>query len=326
MTCSDNFVPRAPSLAPNNSTALDLEDLLSRDPCSEEESGDNREVQKQLNTSKKKSGTMSIAAHLAEFRKRLVLSVAGIAVATVGGWVFSEKIFQILQEPFVESSQSQTNLMSITFSGVASAFDVRLQIGIFIGVVVSCPWWAYQIWAFINPGLSRKERRNAILFICSSVPLFLFGAWIAWTFLPQAIAILTGFAPEHTSVLLSADTYFTFILRMTVAFGLAFLLPVVMVALTTLGVVSSKTWLKQWRVAILLAFIFAAVATPTGDIGTLCALAVPICVVYFGAIAICAGYEKYQILKIEADGKPLHYLRILIMKKFSRKVSRKNRE
>lgn len=101
------------------------------------------------------------------------------------------------------------------------------------------------------------------------MPLFLTGAGLAWYLLPQAVAILTGFAPANTATLLSADVYFDFILRMTVAFGLSFLLPVVMAALTMMNAVETRTWLKQWRLATVIAFIFAAVATPTGDPGTL---------------------------------------------------------
>lgn len=306
-TDTEGFIPQTPSLTPSNSTALNLQDLL---PSEDGTSAANALPETpQADSSRSSSrGKMTIAAHINEFRKRLVSAAAGIALATIVGWIFSEQIFQLLQQPFLESAKAQKNLMSITFSGVASAFDVRLQIGIFIGVIVSCPWWTYQIWAFINPGLSRKERRHTLLFIGSSVPLFLLGAWLSWTLLPQAIAILTGLAPAHTSVLLDADTYFTFILRMTVAFGLAFLLPVVMVALTVLGAVSSSTWISQWRIAVLSAFIFAAVATPTGDAGTLCALALPICIVYFGAVGVCATYEKHQILQILSNGHPIHYL------------------
>ncbi|WEV53183.1 twin-arginine translocase subunit TatC [Bifidobacterium sp. ESL0704] len=242
---------------------------------------------------------MSLGEHLAEFRKRLVLSLAAISVMTVFGWYLSDPIFAILQGPFLSASKSHNGPMSITFNGVASAFNMRLQIGIFVGVVASSPWWVYQLWAFINPGLKRKERWTAVAFIAASIPLFLTGAWLAWAFLPQAVAILADFAPANTATLLSADVYFTFIIHMTVAFGLAFLLPVVMVALTMMDVVSWKTWLHGWRMAIVAAFVFAAVATPTGDIGTLCALGLPICGIYGLAVFACWLCGRIQVLKLK---------------------------
>lgn len=245
-----------------------------------------------------REGVMTLGEHLTELRDRVIRAFAGVAVMSVVGWALSEPVFRLLQEPFLEASRQQDGLMSITFNGVVSAFNVRLQIAFFLGLVLSCPWWSYQIWAFINPGLKRRERWTAVAFIAASVPLFLTGAGLAWYFLPQAIAILTGFAPADTATLLSADVYFDFVMRMTLAFGLAFLLPVVMVALTMMDAVSSKGWLKHWRVAVLVAFVFAAVATPTGDVGTLCALALPICGIYFAAIGVCWGYERVQLLRI----------------------------
>lgn len=291
-----------PALTPNNDTKLNLDDLIDHShdaPANQEKRhGLWRGRPRRQRRARNRDAVMPLADHLIEFRKRFVLSALGIAIMSVVGWMFSEPVFRILQQPFQTAAAQQNGLMSITFNGVVSAFNVRLEIAFFLGLVASCPWWSYQLWAFINPGLKRKERWTAVAFIAASVPLFLAGAGLAWYFLPQAVAILTGFAPADTATLLSADVYFDFILRMTLAFGLAFLLPVVMVALTMMNVVGSKAWLKQWRVAVLVAFVFAAVATPTGDVGTLCALALPICVIYFAAIAVCWGYERVQLYHI----------------------------
>lgn len=298
-----------PALTPNNDTRLNLDDLIDASPAPDApvphapaggaRRGPGAGIRRRRGrTPRNRDGVMPLIDHIIELRRRIVWSALGIAVMSVVGWMFSDAVFRILQQPFLDAAGQQDGLMSITFTGVVSAFNMRLQIAFFLGLVMSCPWWAYQLWAFINPGLKRKERWTAIAFIAVSVPLFLTGAAIAWMFLPQAIAILTGFAPEHTATLLSADVYFTFIMRMTLAFGLSFLLPVVMVALTMMGAVTSRTWLNQWRLAVLIAFIFAAVATPTGDAGTLCALALPICAIYFAAILICWGYERIQLRAI----------------------------
>lgn len=287
------FVPVPPPLVPDTTAKLGLDDMLPA-PVEEPERRRGRRMRRPRN----RDGMMTLGEHLVEFRKRLILSAAGIAAMTVVGWTFSDQVFAVLQQPFLTASEHYDGLMSITFNGVASAFNVKLELGIFLGIVLSCPWWSYQLWAFINPGLRRRERWTAVAFIAASVPLFLAGATLAWLFLPQAIAILTGFAPAHTSTLLSADVYFTFVLRMTLAFGLAFLLPVVMVALTAVGAVEWRTWLRQWRIAVVVAFVFAAVATPTGDLGTLCGLGLPICAIYFLAIAVCWVCERAQLWRI----------------------------
>ena len=139
---------------------------------------------------------MPLADHLVEFRKRFVRAIAGIIIMSMMGWMFSDQVFRILQQPFLTAAGQQQGLMSITFNGVVSAFNVKLEIAFFLGLTASCPWWSYQVWAFINPGLKRKERRTAVAFIGASVPLFLTGAGLAWYLLPQAVAILTGFAPR----------------------------------------------------------------------------------------------------------------------------------
>lgn len=321
-TVPGSFTPPAPALHPGErDTHLDLDSLLvepetdvaaagsaaapatsSRDASDKRDAGRPRKSRRPRNP----QAVMPLADHLIEFRTRFIRAAAGIAVMTVAGWMVSDQVFRILQQPFLTAAAQQQGLMSITFNGVVSAFNVKLEIAFFLGMVASCPWWSYQLWAFINPGLKRRERWTAVAFIGASVPLFLTGAGLAWYFLPQAVAILTGFAPADTATLLSADVYFDFILRMTLAFGLSFLLPVVMVALTMMGAVETKTWLKQWRVAVLVAFVFAAVATPTGDPGTLCALALPICAIYFAAIGVCWLYERIQLWRImrEAGEEP----------------------
>ena len=264
--------PLAPAMHPGDrDTHLDLDDLIdhSHEATQQASAGAQHPTRRWKRGVGRKSKTrkprnpdavMPLADHLVEFRKRFVRAIAGIIIMSIVGWMFSDQVFRILQQPFLTAAGQQQGLMSITFNGVVSAFNVKLEIAFFLGLTASCPWWSYQVWAFINPGLKRKERWTAVTFIGASVPLFLTGAGLAWYLLPQAVAILTGFAPANTATLLSADVYFDFILRMTVAFGLSFLLPVVMAALTMMNAVETRTWLKQWRLATVIAFIFAAVA------------------------------------------------------------------
>jgi sec-independent protein translocase protein TatC len=242
---------------------------------------------------------MTLAGHLRELRKRVILAAAGIVVAAIAGWIFYPHLFALLQRPLLDVDQETADLVSITFTGVASAFSLRIEASLFIGVLLASPWWCYQLWAFINPGLTRKERRATIGFLACAVPLFFGGAYTAWTVIPAAVRILTSFAPEATQTLLGADVYFGFVFRMSLAFGLAFLLPIVMVAMTVMGAVAARTWLKGWRVAVVLVAVFAAIATPTGDIVTMASLAIPILALYFLAVGVSFGWERHRLRRIE---------------------------
>ena len=248
--------PLAPAMHPGDrDTHLDLDDLIdhSHEATQQASAGAQHPTRRWKRGVGRKSKTrkprnpdavMPLADHLVEFRKRFVRAIAGIIIMSIVGWMFSDQVFRILQQPFLTAAGQQQGLMSITFNGVVSAFNVKLEIAFFLGLTASCPWWSYQVWAFINPGLKRKERWTAVTFIGASVPLFLTGAGLAWYLLPQAVAILTGFAPANTATLLSADVYFDFILRMTVAFGLSFLLPVVMAALTMMNAVENTNMVE----------------------------------------------------------------------------------
>jgi sec-independent protein translocase protein TatC len=127
-----------------------------------------------------------------------------------------------------------------------------------------------------------------------SVPLFLGGAFLAYTFLPKGFDLLIGFNPDPGNVanIISLDSYLSFVLRMFLVFGLAFVMPVFLVALNLVGIVSGRTLFKAWRPVILGAFIFAAVATPSGDPWTMTALAVPMLVLFAAAATMCLVLDK----------------------------------
>jgi sec-independent protein translocase protein TatC len=231
---------------------------------------------------------MPLREHLAELRNRILLVLAGLVVGAIGGWFLFDPAFTALQQPLIDIAEQDNALVTVNFAGVASALDMRFKVSLFLGLLISAPWWLYQIWAFIAPGLTGKERRYTVGFLASSIPLFLLGVGAAWLLFPQAVTILTDFRPDDTTQLLDAQLYLTFAMRLLVAFGLAFVFPVVMVALTWLGIVPSRVWLKGWRWAVLLIFIFTAIMTPTPDGIMMTIMAIPIIALYFGGIGIGA--------------------------------------
>ncbi len=235
---------------------------------------------------------MPLREHLREARRRIIWVMVGLGAGTVVGWTLYPRIFAALQDPVTRVSAAGQLEIALNFDGVATALDMQIKVSLFAAVIMTSPWWMFQLWAFITPGLTRRERWYTVGFLAAGVPLFLAGAGLAWWIMPQAVGILTGFTPENAINLITAQLYLTFIMRMVLAFGLAFLLPVVMVGLNLTGMVSARAWFAGWRWAVLLAFVFAAVATPTADAISMFALAIPICGLYFAAVGVCALHDR----------------------------------
>ncbi len=234
---------------------------------------------------------MPLREHLREARRRMLLAAIGVALGSVVGWYLYDTVFAALQAP-IEAVNDAGRTAALNFSGIATSFDIRIRVAVFAGIMLSSPWWLYQVWAFVAPGLTPRERRRALGFTAAAVPLFIAGAGVAWYFLPHAVLLLTEFTPQGSVNFINAQTYLGFVMQLMLAFGLAFLLPLAMVALTSLGVVRAATWARGWRWAVLLVFAFAAVATPTPDALSMILLALPICGLYFGALGICRLLDR----------------------------------
>lgn len=259
-------------------------------------------------TPKDPEGRMPLKEHLLEFRNRLMIAAAAIVVGAIVGWIIYNPvhigswtyggIYKQLTYPFDEYKASNPHsVVTLNFGNATSAFTTQLGLSIFTGVLISSPVWVWQIWAFILPGLTRRERRMSIGVFATALPLFLAGCFFAYQTLPKALLILFGFTPDDnkSSNIQQASDYFTFITRFILAFGLAWLLPVFLVGLCALGVLSGRTLRKSWRMAILLIFIASAVITPTPDPFTMFLLAGPLCALYFIALAICLVIDRRRV-------------------------------
>ncbi|WP_199421469.1 twin-arginine translocase subunit TatC [Actinotalea solisilvae] len=235
---------------------------------------------------------MPLREHVRELRTRALLATAGLLVGAVVGWIAYPWLFEVLQEPVVALAEQRDDLISLNFGGVATPLDLQIKVALFAGAILSSPWWIYQLWAFVTPGLTRRERWTTLGFLGAGVPLFLAGGAVAWWLLPKAVGLLSGLTPADTANLIDAQSYLEFIMRMVLAFGLAFLLPVVMVGLNLAGLVRGSTWAHGWRWAVLLCFVFAAVATPTADAISMFSLALPMCLLYGLAVGLCLLHDR----------------------------------
>ena len=231
---------------------------------------------------------MALREHLAELRQRVTRAAIGLLLGSVAGWwLWADHVYPALQRPLTEVADEQAINASVNFGAIGSALDFQIKGSIWVGVLVSSPVWLYQLWAFITPGLTSKERRYAVGFIAAALPLFLAGAALAWWVLPNAVKFLIDFTPAEASNVIDATVYLSFAMRIIMAFGLAFLMPVVLVGLNFAGLLTGRAVLKQWRITVFLCFVFAAVATPTPDALSLFTLAVPMIALFGLAVGIC---------------------------------------
>ena len=231
---------------------------------------------------------MALREHLAELRRRVTRAAIGLLLGSVAGWwLWQDFVYPALQRPLTDVAREENIRASVNFGAIGSALDFQIKGSIWVGVLVSSPIWLYQLWAFITPGLTSKERRYALGFIAAALPLFLSGAWLAWWVLPNAVKFLIDFTPAEATNVIDATIYLSFAMRIILAFGLAFLMPVVLVGLNFAGLLTGAAVLKQWRITVFLCFVFAAVATPTPDALSLFTLAVPMIALFALAVGVC---------------------------------------
>jgi sec-independent protein translocase protein TatC len=239
-----------------------------------------------------RSGTMTLLEHLEELRSRLIICLYALAVGSVVGWVLFEPFKRVAENPYCDwvmsrpPDQQPPAGCNLVFTGLLDAMLVKLKVVAFLGLVVALPVVLYQLWAFVVPGLTAKERKYSIPFIVSSVVLFSMGALFAFATLPKALNFLLGFAGGGVVPLISFDRYLGFVVLVMLAFGVSFLFPIFLVFLEIVGVLSTATLRHVRRWAILGIAVFAAVITPSSDPYTMLAMMIPMYLFYEAAIII----------------------------------------
>ena len=211
---------------------------------------------------KNPEGRMSLSEHLRELRSRMFRAGLAVALGAVAGWFLYDPLIKALMEPLVRIAHDRGGVATLNYAQVASPFNLKLKLSVYLGVAVASPVWLYQLWAFVVPGLTKREKRYAIGFVAAGAPLFAAGLGLAWLVMPNAVRFLTEFTPKGAANIISADEYLTFVTQIFLAFGIAFVVPVLLVGLNLVGVLSGAALAKGWRIAVFLVFLFAAVASP----------------------------------------------------------------
>lgn len=239
----------------------------------------------------KREGRMSLGEHLVELRKRLIIAALGLLVGLVAGWFLADWVWDMLREP-INALRIDGRDAVLTYNAITEAFDLKIQIALFIAVLITCPVWLYQVWAFLAPGLTRKEKLYGVGFLAAAVPLFLGGVYAAWMVLPNIVRLMSTFQPSEDAFYLGARTYVDFAVKLLLAVGVGFVLPVVLVMLNFVGMLRGKAILKSWRIAILLIVLFAAITTPAADLTSMFLLAAPMVVLFFIAVGIALLHDR----------------------------------
>jgi sec-independent protein translocase protein TatC len=235
---------------------------------------------------------MSLGEHFVELRKRLFRSAAGLILGGVAGWFLSGFVLDALRAPITQLAAAQNRVAELNYDNITGAFDLKMEIAFTIGLVLSSPVWLYQIWAFFVPALSRKELRYGLGFFLTAVPLFFAGCAAGWFVVPHIVQLLTSFAPSQDTAIIQAKVYFDFVLKLVVAIGVAFVLPVFIVLLNFVGILSAQSIVKSWRVALLVIVLFTAIATPSADVVSMFLLAIPMVLLYFAAAGVAWLHDR----------------------------------
>jgi sec-independent protein translocase protein TatC len=242
-------------------------------------------------------GRMPVMDHLRELRKRVIYIVLIIGLGSVLGWYLYPHTLEFLRHPYcaVPAKYRFTEPgkgCSLIYHGVLDGFTTRLKVSVISGAVFTGPFWLYQIWAFITPGLRKNERRYTVWFIITSTLLFAAGMSLAYVVLSKGLRFLLSAAGSGTAALLDVSQYISFVTLMLVIFGSAFELPLIVVMANFAGVLPAKVLKKAQRIAIFVIFLFAAVATPSTDPFTMCAMAIPMVILFEVAVVVAVMHDK----------------------------------
>ncbi len=245
---------------------------------------------------------MPLSSHLEELRKRLVRILIAVGVGFAACYYFKDPLYRVITRPLMTVMPAGSHMV---FTGLPEAFFVYMKIAFFASLFLTSPYIFYQLWRFIAPGLYPRERRYVVPFVLFSTVLFLAGIVFGYFIvLPPAFGFFISFTTDSLKPMISFREYLSFALKVLLAFGLSFELPVLIFFLAKLGIVSSRMLRKQRRYAIVLIFVTAALLTPSPDAVTQILMALPLLILYEGSIFLAKFVEKKkQVVQDEETQK-----------------------
>lgn len=248
------------------------------------------------------AGTMSLAGHLSEARTRAFRAAVALVLGAVAGFLLADPVMDLLRAPIAEIATVRN--ASLNYETVTGAFDLRMRLAVYTGIALSAPVWLYQLFAYLTPGLTAREKRYTFGFLAAALPLFAAGCAAGLALVPHMVALLTGFAAADESTILQASTYVDFVMKVALATGVAFVLPALLVVLNLLGLLPARTMLRGWRVAVIAITLFSAMVTPAADVISMFLVAVPMTLLYLSAVLIATWHDRRTSRRTGVDLSP----------------------
>lgn len=239
-------------------------------------------------------GRMALGDHLRELRARLIRSVLVLIAIFAVGLFFYDRLLDVVLVPYNDAREQlgQSVQTDVYVASVTGPLLLQLKLCGVVAVILSSPYWIYQIWAFVLPGLHAKEKKWSRIFAAVAGPLFIAGVGVGYYVLPKAITVLISFTPANVNNLVEFGEFFSFITRMLLVFGVSFEIPLFVVMLNLAGVVSGKQLGRHRPWIVIGTFVFAAVATPSTDPFSMMMLAVPMLVLFLLAEVIARTVDR----------------------------------
>ena len=250
-------------------------------------------------------GRMPLMDHLRELRNRIVKIALALVAGMIVGYIFFDWAWTMIERPFCRAViNGMTGCHQVgdqlVVNAILDPFYLRLKVAFVVGLILTCPIWLYQIWAFIAPGLYSRERRWTYTFVGVAAPLFIGGALFGYLVMPRGLHFLLGLTPHGVVNLPNVDTYLSYAVLMLVGFGLCFLVPLFLVALNMVGILTHARFRKWRRVMIFGVFVFAGIASPSPDPITMLLLAVP-CVVLIEVAEVIVYFNDRRRARLHPD-------------------------
>lgn len=233
---------------------------------------------------------LSLVEHLSELRVRIIRVVVYITLGAIGGWLFYKQLFQLISSPVLPTLKASGSKFLLT--GITEGFSIKMQMSVLSGAIVALPLITLEGWMFIRPGLTRSERKAVVLVAPLSILLFIIGVVTAYMILPAGIRWLFNQNPPEAAFMPSVSQALIFILKMILAFGLVFQMPVILMFLAKIGLINSGMLKTYWRHAIVAIAVVAAMATPSGDAFTMFMMCIPMAFLYLLSIGLVKLVEK----------------------------------
>lgn len=229
---------------------------------------------------------MGFLEHLEELRKRIIWSAIPVVVGFFVCYAWHERIFSWMQKPITDALLAHHLPVQLVYTNPIDPFNLYIKISMLMGIFVASPFVLYQVWAFIAPGLYKRERRYVAPFMISTVGLFVTGGFFAYKVVyPSALEFLVAYSAQFTPMI-TINEYTQLFLTIVLGLGVVFEMPVLVFFLALFGILSADFMWRNFRYAIFIIFVIAAIITPTPDIMNMCLFAAPMIVLYTISIAV----------------------------------------